>query len=198
MKKGKKEVVPIQTLMWICPECKTLKNEGQDKRTRSLTSFVIRLSSVPLQAVLSPECEELCDWETAPSHPTQPTLFALSHKWSAISEDFKQRSLFLTAVRESAVEAIFPSFHHRSLYDTLGGFVPLLWRVASALSIMERGDAQDVHVSPLKMLVTLQPYKDPNGVYTITEDLWVRNQIPNWKYVPVDSVFPLPAESATH
>lgn len=48
----------------------------------------------------------------------------------------------------------------------------------------------NVHVSPLKMLVTLQPYKDPNGLYTVTEDLWVRNQTPNWKYVPVNSVFP--------
>lgn len=37
----------------------------------------------------------------------------------------------------------------------------------------------NVHVSPLKMLVTLQAYKDPNGLYTATEDLWVRNQIPN-------------------
>lgn len=55
-----------------------------------------------------------------------------------------------------------------------------------------------VHVSPLKMLITLQPYKDPNGLYTVTEDLWVRNQIPNWKYVPVNSLFLLLVESAAH
>lgn len=56
----------------------------------------------------------------------------------------------------------------------------------------------NVHVSPLRMLVTLQPCRDPDGLYTVPEDLWVRNQIPSWKDVPVDSVFLLPAESAAH
>lgn len=36
----------------------------------------------------------------------------------------------------------------------------------------------NVHDSSLKILFTLQPFKDSNGVYTATDDLWIRNQIP--------------------
>lgn len=122
-------------------------------------------------------------WETAPSLPIQPSLSALSHNGR-----LQKRFLFFTAVRKPILEVIFPSFTRgvRCTLWPLGDFILLLWRIVGVLS-KGREDWSDmnVHISSLKVLISLQPYKDPNGLCSAT-DLRVRNQIPKWTLVQVN------------
>lgn len=88
-----------------------------------------------------------------------------------------------------------PFFHH----STIAHFMrEVLLLCLEELPVLTALRTDHLHVSPLRMLVTLQAFTDPDGLYTVPEDLWVRNQTPSWKDVPVNSVFPLPAESAAH